>query len=234
MSDTYQKENEMNRALKVCNLIHEHSHHIKMLERAGKAPAPSPTTYQNNQALVEKVAALTTKVAEPDRLISQSATLPTPPTPPMRLPGLPRLRPLPPPLHKHNRANVNCRKASKPCCTSTPVAPLKRDRWFIFTRKATLIPAGTSTLSSCNASNNAIPITLVAKMRFPATHNIQLVAVSTFTCNILLPSVSSCHLPPTFRKKGRWFVTRETTGNTGEGFERPEELKNIDGLLHGT
>lgn len=75
MSETDLLEEQIvDESLKLCNLIHSLSHHMKMLEEAAKAPPQAHATYRNNTALVEKIAALTTQVAELERLISHYAT----------------------------------------------------------------------------------------------------------------------------------------------------------------
>lgn len=98
-ADMEKEETQEDAALNRFNPIHAVQQRINMLEAGAKVPPLRPTTYYNDPAVVEKLATLTIKVTELERLITFQATHPTPPLPagPSRPPGLPRPPP-PPPL----------------------------------------------------------------------------------------------------------------------------------------
>ncbi|KAL0630580.1 hypothetical protein Q9L58_010574 [Maublancomyces gigas] len=134
------------------------------LEKRSKTP-PSPTKCRNGPALVEKVATLTNKVAELERLI----LLPAP---------------------QQSWAQVANRKApkAKPATLPTPAAPVKRDRTLIITRDGTSIPNDALRLLFRNFVNAGLPKPLIAEVRCTTRHHIQLIAVAETTSDNLLKS----------------------------------------------
>ncbi|KAL0630519.1 hypothetical protein Q9L58_010634, partial [Maublancomyces gigas] len=162
---------------------------IKKLERATKTPPP-PTKYHNNPALVEKLAILTTKVAELERKFRTAP--PPPPTTGRPPPGLRALPPPPAASPKNSWAQVASKKASKPTTknptTTTPAAPVKRDRTLIITRDGSPIPAEITPLFLHNQINAALPRALIAEVRFTPNLHVQLIAVANTTSDTLLKS----------------------------------------------
>ncbi|KAL0630652.1 hypothetical protein Q9L58_010499 [Maublancomyces gigas] len=160
---------------------------IMALEKRSKTPPP-PTKYHNDPALVEKLATLTTKVAELERKFRTAP--PLPPATGRPPPGLPATPPAPAAVPKNSWAQVASRKANKPATKTTapptPVAPVKRDRTLIITRDCTPIAPTITPLVLRDHINTALRMALIAEVRFTAKLHIQLITITNTKSDHLL------------------------------------------------
>ncbi|KAL7270668.1 hypothetical protein RUND412_006623 [Rhizina undulata] len=173
--------------------IEAHAIQLAMiLELKSKVPPEDnyPLTYQNDPALVKKVATLTTKVADLKVKIvdleHKQSLMAAPTTPPL----LKRLNATSAPLSwaqvisKKTKKMSTITMASKPA--PTPASLSKHDRTIIIIRDTTPVPTTITPLTIHNTVNKALDKSLIAKVYFTTSHNVQLIAITTTSTNTIL------------------------------------------------